>query len=202
MKKELLAMLFFLFFLPCMVFAIDFSVNPSYGDAGTNLNFNFSLNSSFKILQNITLYVPPCNETGCPSPPYYTINKDSISSFPDAKIVIEEYEGRVSRIIYSFYNSQQQVFLFFEATLDTPQKNRVDKWLCTYFWRGIKGNASTEFSVLAPNLQVLEVKIQPSKVILNSTNQQTLVLVDAIIKDVKTPNSSGTSYELNPLITI
>lgn len=204
MKKILSSILFFLIFLPASSFASSFSVTPSSGDAGTTLRLNFSFTPDTKV-QSIKIYVPPCNPSGCPSAPYYDIDENSIGSSSSTQITTESYEGKISAINLSWTTSFPQftVLLFFNATLDTPPQDRKDEWLCYYAERqGIEGSASTYFSVLAPNLNIVELKIQPKEVILNSTNPKAIIYVSATIKNIKDSTHSGTSYDLSPLMSV
>lgn len=207
MKKKLFLILFFLIFLPSSVFAVSFSITPDSGNAGSNVTFNFSFlpDTDYKV-QIIKIYIPPCNESGCPNVPYYDVDKNSISSFPPALITTEDYEGKISAISWVWNSPQPIVFLFFNATLNTPPQDRIDEWLCFYTERSggdvRKGNVSNHFSVLAPNLEIVELKIQPKEVILNSTNPQTIIYANATIKNVKDSTHSGTSYDLNLFMSV
>ncbi|MEM7825435.1 MAG: hypothetical protein QW412_01070 [Candidatus Aenigmatarchaeota archaeon] len=201
MGKNLFLILFFLTFLPNLAFAASFSINPIYGNAGTNIRLNFSF-SSEGYFQSIKVYVPPCNKSGCENLPYYNIDKNSVYSLPNANITFEYYEGIISAINFTWNNFKNNVFFSFKTKLDTPPQNRIDKWVCFYKTFGNERNISTLFYVLAPNLEIVELKIEPKEVNLNLDTPQVTIYINTTVKNVKDLNHSGTSYDLNPLMLI
>ncbi|MGC8811980.1 MAG: hypothetical protein ACP5O8_00110 [Candidatus Aenigmatarchaeota archaeon] len=205
-KQKLLIFLSFVYFLPSLACAASLSIFPLSGDAGTNVTFNFLFlpDTNYEVI-TIKIYVPPCDQSGCSNIPYYYIDPSSISSSPPGLITTETYEGRISSINWTSL-PQSQVSLFFNATLDTPPQDRVDSWLCFYKEKkGVsirEGNVSNYSSVLAPNLQVVELNVFPKEVILDSSNPQVEVYVNATVKNVRDLNHSGTSYGLNPFMLV
>jgi hypothetical protein len=204
--KFLISVLFLILFLPSLVFAASFSIFPESADAGTTVNFTFHFlpDTNYKVL-NLSIYIPPCNRSGCSQIPYYDVDKNTISSSPDATIITSEYEGRISNITWIWGSPQEGVYLSFNATTDKPLQDRKDEWLAFYSER-FSGNFKFEnisnYSfVLAPLLQIVEMKIFPKEVVLNSSNPQATIYVNATIKNIKDDTHSGNSYEVNPILT-
>jgi len=206
--RILFFILILLVFLSSSVYAVSFSISPTSSDAGINVRFSFNfLSDTGYRVHTISIYVPPCDDGGCPGVPYYDVDNNTISSSPAATYTITgTYGGKISNITWVWLSPPESVFLFFNTTTDAPTQDRADEWESFYAERKMgsitSGTISNYSSVLVPNLQIVEFKVIPKEVLLNSNNPQTTVYVNATIKNVKDSTHSGSSYGVNPIMAV